>query len=315
MKVGINYLSNVKEEIYGILKKEGFLDILKFPGEKCTLEELNLFLACAQKYAFEIDIHGLPGMVAAIHGKSFSTHLNWDTICKDLFKQKGAEHFSTHIGLPNGDKVANYSLEELQNTLQNNMKVFKNEVKSRFHKDITIGGEMKPGGFNYDPVTLTPEFISETWDNMDFGVFDIAHVELIAKDMGISYEEYKKRLTHTNKITIIHVSENTSPLYPENPDTHVMISEGKLRKLFVLLQEYNNIQSVLSEYTFPGYYTREKEIAVDSITLKTMLQTRNLEKTLEVYQYLKQQLQEDCSNLQEIMTNVKGGWKIGTRTN
>lgn len=313
MKVGINYLSNVKEEIYGILKKEGFLDILKFPGEKCTLEELNLFIACVQKYDLEVDIHGLPGVIPAIHDKDFIKNLDWNSINPLLFSCKGAKQYSTHIGLKNGDKVSNYSQEEIETNLQNNIKNFKQEVQHRFHKKVTVGGEMKPGGFQYDPITLTPEFISKTWEKLDFGVFDIAHVELIAEDMGISYEEYRKRLSHTNKITTVHVSENKSPLYPQNPDTHVMISEKKIRRLFVLLQEYKNIENILSEYTFQGYDTMEKEVAIDVIIIKTMIQTKNLEKTLQVYEFLKQEIKKDCSNIQEIINIVKGGYENGTR--
>ena len=175
-----------------------------------------------------------------------------------------------------------------------------------FNINIEIGGEMEPGEFKYDIKTLTPEFISEAWNTLDFGVFDIAHVELISESIGISYEEYKRRLKNTDKIKLIHVSENKSPLYPQNPDTHVMISEEKIKKLIELLKEYKNIESILSEYTFKGYYSMEKEIAIDVITMKTVLETKNLEISLKIYRHLKKELLNDCSNIQEMISKVRG---------
>lgn len=63
-----------------------------------------------------------------------------------------------------------------------------------------FGGENQPGGYGIDLLTLTPEFISEIWAKMDFGVLDISHAKNAAKDLGITYPEYLARLTNRERV-------------------------------------------------------------------------------------------------------------------
>lgn len=314
MNIGANYLIQKKDKkilrkydfIYEILMKNKFLDTLKFPGKYCDIESLECFLDITTKLNCNIDIHGLPNMVPATHCSEFIKKVEFDKLPEKLWNNKRFKRFSTHIGLDGVDKVLNYTEERFKLNFKENQENIKKILKQKTKRQIDFGGENQPGGFGIDPITLTPEFISNIWQEMDFGVFDISHAKNAAKDMGISYNEYVQRLTSKDKVKILHISGNVDKTgkNTENPDKHILTDISEIQDILNTIENFKNLDLILSEYVYPTKYSIEKELIIEIVLLSTIVKFKNM-------QIIKAQLKdlesicEDLSNVNEILKKCK----------
>jgi len=315
MRVGANFLTEKVEDkmqasynkIYHTLLTYGYLDTLKYPGKFCDIESLLLFLDFTEKQHCKIDIHGLPGMLPATHDRRLIRNVGWDDLPTQLWSNPEFYRISTHIGLDNVNPVSDYTAEEFEQNFQENKKEMKQHLCEKTGREIYFGGENQPGGFGIDLATLTPEFISEIWAKMDFGVFDIAHAKNAAKDLKISYEEYLARLTNRERVKILHVSGNvdTTGKYANKPDKHILTNVSELEDIQKTIQEFPNLDLVLTEYAYASKYSYEKEIAMEIVTLHTLVKTKNVEKAKGVLTMLEKELSEDASNLIVVLEKIK----------
>lgn len=315
MKVGANFLTEKVDgkiqakysKVYQTLLEYGYLDTLKYPGKFCDTESLLLFLDFTQKMHCEIDIHGLPGMLPATHDRRLIRNVSWDELPTQLWENQSFQRISTHIGLDNVNPVSDYTEEEFEQNFQENQKEIKQHLQEKTGREIVFGGENQPGGFGIDLLTLTPEFISEIWAKMDFGVFDIAHAKNAAKDLGISYDTYLARLTNQERVKILHVSGNVDQTgkYANKPDKHVLTDVSEIEDIQKTIETFPNLDLVLSEYSYASKYAYEKEIAIEIVTLDTLVKTKNVEKTKGVLTMLEKELSEDASNLIVVLEKIK----------
>lgn len=315
MRIGANFLTEKVEgkveakynSIYRTLLTYGYLDTLKYPGKFCDTESLLLFLDFTNQTHCNIDIHGLPGMLPATHDRRMIRNVGWDDLPTQLWENPGFTRISTHIGLDNVNPVSDYTAEEFEQNFQANVREMKEHLKEKTKREILFGGENQPGGFGIDLATLTPEFISEIWAKMDFGVLDIAHAKNAAKDLGISYDEYLARLSNRERVKILHVSGNIDQTgkYANKPDKHVLTACEELEDIEKTIETFPELDLVLTEYAYASKYAYEKEIVVEVVTLATLVKTRNSEKAKGVLTMLEQELAEDASNLIVALEKIK----------
>lgn len=313
MHIGINYLvekthenvfKNVYDDIYSILIKYNYLDLLKFPGRYCTIEELTYFINFVEKHSIYADIHGLPGMIPATHDIHFCSYIKMDQIPNKLWDLKHNSRISTHIGLQNHDRLQNYSPKDLNQIFSSNMENLKELLLYHTHINFEIGGELQPGGFDFDQETLSANFIGNTWDKMDFGVFDITHAKLICKDLGISLSSYINKLQHKDKVKIIHIAGNTDNKnqYLNKPDKHILTTLDEFYELDSIIKSFKNVDSVISEYAYPSSFLTNKELCIEAISLfYTINDISNLRR---IYEILISELNENASNLEIILSKL-----------
>ena len=303
VKIGINYILEIPIEIYKILKKYGYLELIKFPGAKCTNEELEKFIEAAKELDVYVDIHGLPNMVPELHNRNFIDNVKWDEINKELFELKNSNYFSTHIGYNNNivkEKIFDELNEkEVKQILINNVENIRKKFKEKFNKEMNIGGEMQAGGYNLDLRMLEPQFINKMWSEMDFGVIDITHIKLALKELKIDYNEYLDKLENREKVKICHLSGIGDRL---DKDSHTLLSINEIEEVEKVLDIFNNIDTVISEYCFKYKYSRQKEMCIIMICLNRFI--KHNEKIDKLYKFLEKELNEDCSNLEEIILNI-----------
>lgn len=296
MDIGINYITeldmpqNRYDEIYKMLIKKGYINTLKFPGKYCNYNSLEHFLQIATDTGVKMDIHGLPGMVPAIHSKNFTKNIEWEKIIPKL---KNCKKISTHMGLENKDIMANY----VEGTLETNYK----EIKEKLNCEI--GVENIPSGFEFDKKTLTPEFITETWKKVDFGVFDISHAKLAARELDMTYQEYLEKIGNKEKVKILHVSGNITEIgsRKNERDKHVLINYQEIKDIIQLFDQFTNTKLIISEYAYNSKYTYEKELIIEAIVLNTIVKTLNVKTAQKILEYLEQNLNDDISNIEELM--------------
>lgn len=302
-KLGTNYISGINEEVYKVLLKSNYIEILKYPGISGAFEELEKFVNCVLRLDAQIDIHGIPGCRPATHDKDFINNVEWTKLKEYLRPIKDKINvYSTHIGTFNSATEKNlYTIHEKEKSdeiYNNNIKELRKRLNNIAGHDVYIGGEMQSGGFGIDLEVLKPEFISASWESLDFGVIDYAHMSTGAKDLNITLEEYISRLTDKDKVKIMHVSGNE--LNKTNPDAHTCISKNEMYKILEVIKNFKNIEKILLEFCFEYKYSKEKEMVISIVTLKHMIENQNI----HVYDYIEQNLQNDCSNLQEILDNI-----------
>lgn len=313
INIGINYLSELYEpknrydKIYKFLIEQGYINTLKYPGKYCTYNTLEQFIFFANKTNINIDIHGLPGIIPAINSLNFSKNVDWEKLIPLISNINNITRISTHIGLENQDTLKKYSNEELEQTLHNNLQSFKKNLKEIFEKDIEIGLENIPGGFAFDPNALSPDFISDNWKKSDFGVFDISHAKLSAKQLNMSYEDYLKKLNYKEKVKILHISGNidTTNKYDNKPDKHVLINPEEIKDILKPLKLFNNLELVISEYAFNTKYSYEKEIIIEAIITYLIVKTRDYHVCKNALDYLERNLKNDISNVEEIVNYMR----------
>lgn len=298
MNIGINYIREVDKDydnLYKILIEKGYINTLKFPGKYCNYEQLEKILELVKSEDCKIDIHGLPKMVAAIHSEKALQNVEFEKLNSILFNENiknKITRFSTHIGLENRDRLQNYSQNFIESTFKENIKKLKNNLNN-----IEVGIENVPGGFDFDIKTLTPEFISNTWQKVDFGVFDITHAKLSARVLDLSYEEYLKRIENKENVKILHISGNIDETekYENKPDKHVLINKSEIKDIINTIKVFPNLDLIISEYAYNTKYTYEKEIVIEAITLHTIVTTMDEEKSINILENLSNNLKDDLS--------------------
>lgn len=296
MDIGINYITeldkpeNRYDNIYKILVKKGYINTLKFPGKFCNYETLDQFLKLAKETNVNIDVHGIPKMVPAIHSKNFIKNVEWEKIIPQIGY---SQRISTHMGMENKEKISNYE----EGTIEENIRKVKEKL------DCEIGIENIPGGFEFDKQTLTPDFITETWGIADFGVFDISHAKLAAQDLNMTYSEYLKQIKHKEKVKILHISGNINEThkYSNKPDKHILINKEEIKDIIDLLNEFENLELIISEYAYNTKYSYEKELIIEAIILNMIVNTKNEKIVKEKLKYLEDNLKDDISNLEIIL--------------
>ncbi len=280
--IGINYLKenenqNSYDSTYKYLIEKGYINTLKFPGKHCTYNLLEEFLNFSEKMKCKVDIHGIPNMLPAIHSKKCLENVDFDTLKKVINNR--VNRISTHIGLENGERLNEYNLNSINEILKQNVEKIKNELREQ---KIEIGLENIPGEFHFDKLTFTPEFISASWENVDFGVFDITHAKLASEELNMTYEEYLKQIKHKEKVKILHVSGNKDTIgkYQTKLDKHVLIHSSEIGDIIETIKEFPNLDLIVSEYAYNTKYSYEKEITIEAITLYTIVTTMNEEKVI-----------------------------------
>lgn len=309
MDIGLNYLTesdnivNRYDEVYKFLINKGYVNTLKFPGKYCNYEELKYFMNITKYTKAKMDIHGIPGMVPSICSKDLLTNIDWKRLEEFLINHKDINRISTHLGLDSKDKISNYKHKELKNNFNNNVKVLKRNISKIVGHKIEVGIENIPGGFEFDEKTLKPEFVSNTWKHSDFGVFDVSHAQLAAKELNMLYEDYIKELKYKEKVKILHISGNIDRQnkYKDNPDKHTLIDKSEIKYVIEALKLFKNIDLVDTEYSYNTKYTYEKEIIIEAIVVYTIVKTMNEELSIQVLEYLEENLKEDISNTHKLL--------------
>lgn len=302
INIGLNYITekeklpNKYDDIYKFLINEGYINTLKFPGKYCNLEILKKVFEISKQTNAKIDIHGLPGMIPAISSKEFIKNVNW----KDI-KIENIDKISTHMGLENKDKLSNYTKSDLEQILKQNIE----ELKEKIGKNIQIGLENIPGGFEFDLNTITPEYVSENWGKADFGVFDMSHAKLSSKELNMTYEEYLKKLKNKEKVKILHISGNIDETsqYSNKPDKHVLIHENEIEDIIKTIQSFTNIELIISEYAYKTKYDYEKELLIEAIVLFTIVNSMDSKISKKVLEYLEKNLEENGSNIKKLISS------------
>ena len=306
--IGINYIKE-NSECYKLLKEFNYINTLKFPGKTCDEEELNNFISFVTSNDFKIDLHGLPGMKPAFScdNLTFRGNLQFNKLQQLFGENTDIYRFSTHIGIDNKDRIANYEEKQLEKNWNENYNFLKKNLTEIFKQNVDIGLENIPGGFDFDKKTLIPEYVSENWKKADFGVFDIAHAKLSAKDLNMEYSQYLNKLKNKEKVKILHISGNHS-LYSEyanKPDKHVLINTEEFDDIINTLEEFDNLDLVVSEYAYNSLYSSKKETIIEAVTINTLVKYRNIELSKKIFNHIRKVLEDDISNIKEVLNKLK----------
>lgn len=303
--IGINYLAG-NDECYRILKEHGIINTIKFPGRICDYDHMEACLKLAKELDLKIDLHGLPGMTPAFSCMSdkFVKNVDWNKLKEVLMINSNINRISTHIGLEHADSFSNYSDKDVEEKWKKNYNDLQKGLEYALDKKIEIGLENIPGGFKYDTKSLTPEYVSENWKLADFGVYDISHAKLASNTLKIDFQEYIDRLTYLDKVKIYHVSGNNDKvgLYESKPDKHVLISENEIDDVVKCKEMLPNLDLIVSEYSFESKYSIGKELAIEAIILNAIARNEDVDKIKENLKSLEENLLDDISNLEEILS-------------
>ena len=305
--IGINYLCE-NEESYKILKKYNVINTLKYPGKRCTFEELEKFLVFTKNNGFKIDFHGIPCMKPAFccDNKIVVESIDFDKL-KSLFAINNEIYrISTHMGVDNKEKLTDYTEDELETNWNKNYKTLKSKMEYALGRAVEIGLENIPGEFFFDPETVTPEYINENWDKADFGVFDTAHALLSCKTLNMSYDEYLAKLQNTNKVKILHIAGDTNSTEQtrDKIDKHVMICQEEIDDLIKTINLFENLDLVDSEYVYNTKYSGMKETIIEAVVTKKMVETRDVEECKKIMTYLETNLEDDISNAEALLKDI-----------
>lgn len=305
MDIGINYIDGY-DEIYQYLINKRYINTLKFPGKSCTYHALQDVIKLTEETNAKLDVHGLPEMIPAISSKSCIENVKWDNL--HILRGK-MNRISTHMGVDNKDKSDNETNEKRMKILKYNYTNMRTKLKLLLGEEVKVGLENIPGGFQYDPEMLTPDFISENWKEVDFGVFDISHAKLAAEELGISYLAYMEKIAYRDHVKILHVSGNrdTNNKWPGKPDKHILIHTEEIGDIIKALNIFKNLDLVISEYAYCSKYSYEKEILIEAITLYTIVTTKNEQGAKQILKYLEENLNEKGTNIEEVIKNYSRG--------
>ena len=84
-----------------------------------------------------------------------------------------------------------------------------------------------------------------------------------------------------------------------------MINIEEIKDIINVIKTFKNIDLVVSEYAFNTKYSTQKEIIIESITLFTIVKTLNYEYAKNILEILENKLNDDISNLSEVIKNIK----------
>ena len=314
LNIGINYLveknnydsiGNIYDNIYSSLIKKHYINLLKYPGRYCNLEELQYCIDSVEQNNIFIDIHGFPVMIPVTHNKQFCSNIKLNEIPQRLWNLKHQSRISTHIVLVNHDRLKNYSEQDLNNIFHSNIDNMKEKLFNICGTKFEIGGELQPGGFDFDKATLCSNFIGNVWKEMDFGVFDITHAKLICNDLNFSLSTYLENLKNKDKVKIIHIAGNTdiTNSYSNKPDKHVLTTIEEFYELNSILKHFNNVDSIISEYAYSTRFHTKKELCIEVINLYFAI--NNISKLYYVSNFIESELEHDASNLEYILSVVE----------
>lgn len=315
--IGINYITEIEDpknrydDIYKFLIKNKYINTIKFPGKYCNYNSLNYILNIVKSEDVKIDIHGLPDMIPSIHSKNFIENVKWEELNKTKLRHKNITRISTHMGLENKERLIEHRKIEIN--FKKNINKLKAQMKRVLEYDVEVGAENIPGGFQFDLETLKPDFVSNTWNTSDFGVFDISHAKLASKDLKISYKDYINKIISKEKVKILHISGNIdlTKKYEQKPDKHVLIHETEIKDIIEALNIFKNVDLIISEYAYNTRYTYEKEIIIEAITLFTIVKTKDEKISKKVLKYLEENLKNDATNVEEVINSNKFKMLIG----
>ncbi len=178
MKIGVNYLAEVKELI-----EEGKLDFLDYLKLYSLNSDLSPFEWCIQNR--EMMFHGTIGNPSSFADKDLINKTQIEET-KDILKRSKAPYISCHIATKEEK-----SLDEMLEDIKKNV----NDFKSTFGYNLAL--ENIPYRSYYDVCKdLTrPEIISKVvYDNDIMFLFDISHARSASTYWKISLEEYISKL-------------------------------------------------------------------------------------------------------------------------
>ncbi len=303
INIGCNYiLSNncqkIYDNLYAFLIENKFIDVLKFPGKLCNYSELESCLDLARRLKIKIDLHGLPKMEPKTHSESMLKNIEWDKLPNDLFTLINKDRISTHIGADKGQDIKN-----INNILKDNINLLKDNFYKKYNREIKFGGENQSGGYNLPLDEISPATISNIWDILDFGVFDISHAKLDAIDLHISYDDYLKELYNKYKVKILHISGNVDRTgkYKDRIDKHLMMDKSEIRDIINTIKQFPNLDLIITEFAFNSKYSFKKELVIEICTLKKIITTLDENESIHTYDFLSNHLKDDISNIREVL--------------
>ena len=309
IKIGCKYLlddngTNKYDNVYKYLIKNNFLQVLKYPGKVCNVQTLNYCINLAKERNIKIDLHGLPLMQPRTHGYNITKNIKWYELPDDLKSYIYKNRISTHIAADNGKDI--FSKECHDNYIEN-IKSLKQKFKEKYKIDLKVGGENQSGGYKLPLREISPDTISKMWCEMDFGVFDISHAKLDSIDLNMSYNEYLDKLQYINKVKILHISgeNDLTGKFINNPDKHVLIHESEIEDIQKTINIFNNIDLIDTEIAYNTVYSLEKELVIEVLTLNLLINKLDKNEIIENMKYLKNNLNEDLSNIDEALINIK----------
>ncbi|MCI9038373.1 MAG: hypothetical protein HFJ29_00590 [Clostridia bacterium] len=325
-----NYIQHIAYSIYQTLIATGILDGLKFPGTSVSIEVSNSFIALVKTLGCQVDNHGWNGITAQLHDLHFADNIQSFEHLSEYLNLPGASDYSSHIGastakLPNGF----ISQAHFDDILRENLSKLRKLIFEETNCEPHIYGE---GLFStyFDPRTITPTFLNHTLKSHGFEsgldglVLDICHSSIASdylskKVYGMSYtfEDYLADLD-LSQIFIIHCSGGYSRCCKEsecdfqdnrNMDPHLISNMNDWKRLLFILAQAPNVFRVSNEIAYSGHHgalLHPKEYCLEAIMARTALETRNLDILYVVQSIVNSKLLTDCSNLEEIILEVKG---------
>lgn len=316
LAIGINYLGKYYEGLYTVLINLGIINVLKFPGRSCSIQEMNDFVSFVNSFngRVEADNHGFPGMVPSSAKPGNYKSIKWCEV-KDLFDLPGGNIFSTHIG-------DTYHLESDSNvrkiTTSENIANFKNLVNETLGIDVRYGLENhQPGGIVLPRENALPAVIREALEYADFAVCDIGHLKISSHVLNTPLLKYFQSLDMCGKTEIVHVS-SWEPTFKE----HCNCSLEEWQLLINFLPLFPNLKRVISEIAFGDCILKKefagstdymvlsgsdnfdhpdvtkKQLAMEAILLYITVTTRNIFEVGDAMDFMQAVLAEDVSNLE-----------------
>lgn len=301
LDIGCNYIADDNDKLYSFLIKNKLINVLKFPGKLCNNYEFQSCLNLVRKLNIKIDLHGLPKMEPKTHSENMLKNIEWETLPNDLFSLINKARISTHIGAEKGQNI-----NSLNNILDKNIKLVKEKFYEKYKEKIQFGGENQSGGYNLPLDEISPLTISDVWEKLDFGVFDISHAKLDSKDLGITFRDYLNELGNKDKVKILHVSGNvdTTGKFKDKIDKHLMMDKSEIKDIIYTIKEFPNLDLVITEFAFNSKYSFKKELIIEICTLNTIVKTLSESKSIYIYNYLSDKLKDDISNVNELIHKI-----------
>ena len=256
MKIGVNYLAEVKELI-----EEGKLDFLDYIKLYSLNNDLSPLSWCLDHRW--VMFHGTIGKSSRFADKDLIKNTDVEETI-NVLKATKAPYISCHIA-----SREEISLDEMLENIKNNVKEFKNA----FGYDIAL--ENIPYRSYYDCcVDLTrPEIISKiVYDNNIMFLFDISHARSSANHWGMTLEEYVSKLP-MDRVVEFHLAgmydfpnvndeeiaskftpkqiqfvKEQMKKYGKRADAHGKMNEEDYRFLEEAIKKYPSLKYVTLEY-------------------------------------------------------------------
>ncbi len=179
MKIGVNYLTEVKE-----LFEEGKIDFIDY----FKLYSLNTDTSGANWCIKNrwLMFHGLIGKSSQIGNKNLISKIDIEQT-KDILVRGGSPYLSCHIAKAPDE----YSKEETLKNISENIK----NLKETFNMDILLENIPFRDRYMHEEFLLDPEVISRIiYENDVNYLFDISHAKKSAEHFNMSLEEYVEKL-------------------------------------------------------------------------------------------------------------------------